>query len=131
MTEDRLREVLQQMRNEPVPPDSLARVRLAVAERTAPRRGPWYAFAAVAALLFILVGVLLQQRPERPALAPPPMPVIAHAPAPVPVPPVRAIRQRRAMPRPRPNPTVASTVVRIETADPNVVILLVSDGAGE
>jgi hypothetical protein len=133
MTEDQLRELFRAMRDEPVPPDSKARVRMTVAGRTQSRpeklRRHWKWFAAVLAPACLLL-VLMMTRQNK--IVPPPAPVVnppvvasVETPATAPPPPhiVRA-RHRIAKPRRETVPGGAS-LIRIETPDPNVVILLV------
>jgi hypothetical protein len=137
MREDEIRELLQEMGEEPVPPDSLRRVRLAVAERTERRGRAWWwsAMALAAAACVVLLIVWLRppapvSRPDAPVVAreqaapqdAAPAPVAAHEAAPQRV-PVR----RRAQPIDRRPPAVADVVIRIETPDPDVVILLIGD----
>lgn len=129
MKEDRIRELFREMRDEAVPPDSQARVRMAVAERA--RSWPervrryWKVGAAVlipagAALVFALY------RPPAPVAPPPAPPVVAEKAAPIveQAPPVVQVRRRPAKARSRRAPQAAA-LIRIETPDPNVVILLV------
>jgi hypothetical protein len=137
MTEDEIRELLSEMGDEPVPTDSLHRVRLAVAERTERRGrvGWWSAAALVAAGCVVLLIVWLR---EPPPISRPVAPVGAAeqadprdadqaavavqdaAPQPAPV-------RRRAQPIKRPRAAAADVVIRIETPDPDVVILLIGD----
>ncbi len=139
MTEDRMRELFREMREEPVPADSLARVRMAVEERTAKRAGWWWRMAAALALaacaVVAVVVVRIEQVPALPAVAvvrqanplagyKAPRPVAARVEAPVRV-AVKAQQVKRTQ-KVEQGPDV---VVRIETADPDVVVLLV--GAGE
>lgn len=135
MTEDRMRQLFREMREEPVPADSLARVRMAVAERTAARsRWLWRVIPALALAACAVLAVFVARTPDVPAA-----PVVA------------AVRPGNPLagytpPQPRPHvpPTVAppavarlarkpvqrgpEVVVRIETSDPDVVLLLVGDG---
>ena len=133
MTEDEIRDLLHEMRDEPIPADSLARVRLGVAERTQARRIP--GFWKIAAMLLAtgcLALVSLWLRPAAPIPAPaPPVVVLRHDPPPTaPAPPVQRVRQvvRRA---PKPSRRIerapiagGAVLIRIETPDPDVVILL-------
>jgi anti-sigma factor RsiW len=123
MTDDEMRSLFREMRAEPVPADSLARVRMAMAQRREkPRVWLWLvpvliATAALLALVFF--------RPERPVPLPVPPLIAANqvpsAPALIPTPPIR-----RAVHHPRPRvQSHPGTVMRIETNDPSVVILLV------
>lgn len=128
MTEDDIRNLLREMRNEPIPPDSLARVRLAVDRRKQRRWLPWTA-AAFAAVVAALVLVAVLPRPVYPPV--PRMPAIGkdltlHQ---APVKPVQArhIVPKKAPKKPKSASTGDGVVVRIETADPDVVILLIGD----
>lgn len=136
MTEDDVRKLLRDMRDEPVPAGSLRNVRLAVARRTKKRPAIWWRAAAMLAAAACLLFLLLPARkPEVVAKPPGPVPV-AHrqpqpakvlapttAPAPILVQPVR--QPRRAVRKPAaPQPGV---LIRIETPDPDVVILLIGD----
>ena len=135
MTDDEIRELFREMRDEPVPPDSKARVRMAVAERTQTwpeklrRRWKWLA-AVLAPACLLLVALLTWQKnvdtPPAP-VAPAPPAVIAEAPAPLVAPPQprivhvrhRALKQRREI------ASNGANLIRIETPDPDVVILLI------
>ena len=144
MNEDQMRELFREMREEPVPADSQARVRMEAARRIAEHRKvwSWWRWGAVAAAVAcaVLVVVMVKHRPEV-RRAPP---VASIKPVPVAPPPVIVAakpptRTRRARPemmarterqgvRAKATDSVASNVVmRIETPDPNVVILLIGD----
>jgi hypothetical protein len=134
MTEDEIRELFREMRDEPVPPDSKARVRMAVAERTQSwperLRRRWKVLAAVLAPMCLLL-VMLMAREKTIVLPPPPVvhpPVVANVetpvPAPPPQPPVVRARRRIAKP-PRVMASKGASLIRIETPDPDVVILLI------
>lgn len=138
MNDDQMRDLFREMREEPLPADSLARVRMAVAERVAePVRRPfwlrWQVLAAglVAAVVLVMVlrqparipappSVVAKQEP-RPVPPAPPQPLVVQQPKPV--------RLPQATVRPKPRKT--DSLIRLETPDPNVVIFLVADGAGE
>lgn len=130
MTEDQIRELFREMRDEPVPPDSQARVRMAVADRIRNRRRWWIAAAAVLVPVCMLVAVLFPRSAKIPA-APPavvkPVPVeVTTDSPPVENPPPRVLRARRRVVKPRHETvTNAASLIRIETDDPNVVILLI------
>lgn len=136
MNEDRIRELLRDMRDEPLPADSLARVRAAVDERRASRSRvfSWRLAAALAGALAIVVAmVAVSLRPPAPARVEPAVPEAAvqpveaplpAAPAPTPAPVHRAVRRVKQSPPAEPAPNV---VIRIETPDPEVVILLVGE----
>ncbi len=138
MNDDQMRDLFREMREEPLPADSLARVRMAVAERVAePVRRPfwlrWQVAAAFMVALALLVVVLRQPEPKStPAViavkqAPRPLPPIL--PQPVVVQQPKPVRLPQATARPKPRKT--DSLIRLETPDPNVVIFLVADGAGE
>jgi hypothetical protein len=131
MNEDQVRDLLRDMREEPVPADSLARVRRNVEEKTR-RAARWKPFAwAMACAAIAFGGILLQSdvfvrravhtavtaRPRVPERALPLLP--RHE-------PVRPAIQRVRV-RPRPAPVVQTVSIRIETPDPDVVILLVGE----
>jgi len=133
MNENEIRDLFREMRDEPVPADSLARVRAGVDHRIHQR--PWLSAWKIAAVLVmagcIVAGFVLL----RPARTPMPVerpvaseiaqvlpPVEIAAPPETPVRPVP--RPKRA--RPRPVVEVVPVSIRIETADPDVVILLVN-----
>ena len=137
MTEDEIRELLREMSDDPVPAESLRRVRIGVAERTRPRMGTWRWTAAALAASACVVLLVLWLREPAPVRKPTP-PVIAlnpvvptKEPAPIPVPqsrkpkpPIRAVArpdtERAAAPE-------ANFVIRIDTPDPDVLILLIGD----
>jgi hypothetical protein len=144
MKEDQIRELFREMREEPVPADSQARVRMEAARRIADGRKVWswwrWGAVAAAAACAVLVVVMVKQRPQVP-----PAPSVASIKL-VPVtPPVAAApaeprtRTRKARPevmarierqavRPRvTDSNMSNVVIRIETPDPNVVILLIGD----
>jgi len=134
MNEDQLRELFREMRNEPVPADSLARVRAGVDLKIQKRTWliGWKPAAALVMLACIVAGFFLL----RPGKAVPPREAIVRPVAPearvlpaaeIPVAPerpaVRVVRPRRAQPRPV---EAVPVLIRIETPDPDVVILLVN-----
>ena len=144
MNEDQIRELFREMREEPVPADSQTRVRMEAARRIAEGRKmwAWWRWGAVAAAVAcaVLVVVMVKQRPQ----VPPAPPVAAIQPVPVAPPPVIAppelpTRARKTRPevmarterqavRPRvKDSNLSNVVIRIETPDPNVVILLIGD----
>ena len=132
MNEQEMRELFRDMRDEPVPADSLARVRASVDQRIHGR--PWMSAWKMAAVLVmagcIVAGFLLL----RPGKAVQPVqqvsaPEIAQAlPAESPVPPERPVARVARARHTRPRPVVEGVPVsiRIETPDPDVVILLVN-----
>jgi hypothetical protein len=134
MTEDQIRELFREMRDEPVPPDSKARVRMAVAERTQSwpeklrRRWKWLAAVLAPACLLL---VMLMTREKK--IVPPPAPVVnppvvasVETPAPAPPPQPHIVRARRHIAKPpREIASSGANLIRIETPDPDVVILLI------
>lgn len=146
MTEDEMRDLFREMRDEPLAADSLARVRLAVEQRTQP--GSWkpkfdlrWAITVALFAAASLIAVLLSRATaptNRPAPAvvarqqdaPPEGPVHPQAgsvqrPQPPAPPGVKSARRVRRM-----TASGGALLIRIETPDPDVVILLVGDGAG-
>jgi hypothetical protein len=129
MNDNDIRDLFREMREERVPADSLARVRLNVAHRVQ-RAAGWRIAAWVAACLVMAVAAFLMQsgslvrhvarstvaagpqQPEAPLPLLPPRPAIRPA-----------IRRLHA----RPAPMVQTVSIRIETPDPDVVILLVGE----
>ena len=125
MTEDQMREIFREMRDEPVPADSLARVRARIEQPAS--KGNWWKFAVPVAAAGCIVAGFLLMRPVRTIHTPAPPEMapseIAQVQAPPEI-PVRALtRPRRARPKPVAG---APVLIRIETADPEVVILLVN-----
>jgi hypothetical protein len=144
MTEDKLRELFREMRDEPVPADSRAKVRIGVNREIGlqKRRFGWRLAAACAALAgagLVAWNLPLVERPVTPVavVSTPAVSPAAESPQ-VQEGPVRAVathhrsesRKRRMIPAVAAPPlTEASpgTVIRIETPDPDVVILLVGE----
>ncbi|HVW11173.1 MAG TPA: hypothetical protein VHC90_21455 [Bryobacteraceae bacterium] len=133
MTEDQIRELFREMRDEPVPPDSKARVRMAVAERTQNwpeklrRRWKWMAAVLAPACLLLIFLIARGKTPGAPPAPVVQAPVVASVKAP-PAPPPRPhiVRARHRIAKPRQEPVASgANLIRIETPDPNVVILLV------
>jgi hypothetical protein len=148
MNDNEIRDLLRGMRDEPVPSDSLARVRMVVAERVQPRRRlvfmTWKVAAAlVAVACLVLVAVFLrtdapvtppvQAKQEVPRELPVQQPMIpATAERPVPRPVLHSVRR---VIRPHAEPVLpvvppakdGDVLIRIETPDPDVVILLVGE----
>ena len=134
MTEDEIRKLFREMRDEPVPPDSRARVRMAVAERTQSwpeklrRRWKWIA-AVLASACLLLVLVMTRENKMVPPPAPvvnPPVVASVETPAPVPPPRPHIVRARRRIAKPRRETAPGgASLIRIETPDPDVVILLI------
>lgn len=141
MTEETLRDLLRDMREEPVPADSRARVRVAVEARTRSwperMRRHWTATAAILIpASIVLVFALIHGSRRAPVVHPAPAaeqvriepPVLkqqsAAQPAPQHVRPSvkRASRSIRGRAE---RASATGTVIRIETPDPDVVILFV------
>ena len=143
MTEDDIRTLLHELRDEPVPADSLARVRMTVTERTrVERRIPWLVWdwkrlAMLAAAIAVAVVAILF-RPGHRSIPPTdealneaatipaaPAPVLRSEPRSAPV--RVTAKKTRKIPRAK-SANGDNLLVRIETADPDVVILLVGGG---
>ncbi|MDE3194934.1 MAG: hypothetical protein KGN84_01215 [Acidobacteriota bacterium] len=128
MTDEQMRELFREMRDEAPPADSLARVRMGLAARIA--RGRWI-WAGVLGLIpaCVLLAMLLVRT------APPPRRETAKVPAPAPeVLPEPVVRPAIIRPQPRrvrrrveQAAMAQPAAIRIETDDPNVVILLVGN----
>ena len=127
MTEDEIRDLLREMREEPVPADSLARVRLRLGDRIQ-SRGDWKAKWVMVCAVLALAALFIQPRAaiRKPAKAP----IAEYTPDPLP------LELPRATPRMTVRPAIRRTrrraesmsqpvLIRIETPDPDVVILLV------
>jgi hypothetical protein len=144
MTEDQMRELLRELRDEPIPADSLARVRRGVMDRTQ-ATGWIHVFRAPSSIAAILLAAgcllfaILSSRKPTPVAKPAPPIVARHetVPANKPAPLVTTVRRPRrpahsAIKAVRPLENVSATeppvLIRIETPDPNVVILLIGDG---
>jgi len=133
MNDEQMRDLFREMRDEPLPADSLARVRMGVAERIAqPVRRAWWlrwqVLAAGAVGVALVVMLVSRPVPEAVTLAP----VVAQRDAPVvEEKPVVVPRVKPAQARARPKTQKKDGLIRLETEDPNVVIFLVAEGAGE
>ena len=125
MTEQEIREVFREMREEPVPADSLARLRWGVEQRRR-RAFSWKIAVALAMAGCIVAGFLVIRPAKAPVRTVEPVPLeIAQVQPPEEI-PVRSVpRARRVRPRPQQVKTVP-VLIRIETPDPDVVILLVN-----
>jgi hypothetical protein len=133
MNEQEMRELFRDMRDEPVPADSLARVRASVDQRIHER--PWmsaWKIAAVLAMAGCIVAGFLLLRPEKAVqpvqqLSAPEIAQVVPA-VEIPVPPERSVVRVARAKHARPRPVVEGVPVsiRIETPDPDVVILLVN-----
>ena len=131
MNEQEMREVFRGMREEPVPADSLARVRTRVEERIHRPRwvSPWKVAAALVMAGCIVAGFLFLRPARMPVRTVEPAPHEIAQVQPPPEIPVRAAPEpRRARPRPvEAAPCIVpGMLIRIETPDPDVVILLVN-----
>jgi hypothetical protein len=134
MTEDQIRELFREMRDEPVPPGSLARVRIGVAERgrergrerSQARSWSWKIAALLLATGCVVLGALLFrpaapiQKPELPMIARQAEVPVQRPAEPQTVRPVKHVRKKAVAARP------PGMLIRIETPDPDVVILLVN-----
>lgn len=135
MSDKEMIELLRGMRDEPVPMDSVRRVRARVTERTEPRfRAWWWIPAIAAALCTLLVALWLDRRPaERPQRTVaqehklPAAPPVITEPKPQPQTPLRAVSRRKPRPVRPARKGDDNILIRIETPDPDVVILLVGD----
>ena len=132
MNEEEMRELFREMRDERVPADSLARVRAGVDRRIHQRS--WLSVRKIAAALVmagcVVAGFLWLRPGKEVSIERAVAPEIAQVRPPVEIPALPEIPARRA-PRPkraRPSPIVEAVPVsiRLETADPDVVILLVN-----
>jgi hypothetical protein len=125
MTEQEMREVFHELREEPVPADSLARVRMGVEQRRR-RAFSWKIAVALATAACIVAGFLLIRPAKAPVRTVAPAPLeIAQVQPPEEIPVRTAPRPKRVRPRPQQVKTVP-VLIRIETEDPDVVILLVN-----
>ena len=133
MTENEIRDLFREMRDEPIPPDSLARVRLGVSERTQARRafGPWKIAALLLAMGCVVFAMLW--RPTASPVPIPALPSVARRETPAletPIARVRPVARRTVKPvRHVEKALIAggAKLIRIETPDPDVVILLIGD----
>ena len=116
MTEEDIRGLFREMREDSVPLDSLARVRMRVAERTAARRGWKLAVWVLAPLCLLMLAVALRSPAPPLRIELPALPPVRVEPA------VVQSRPRHIVRRPK-----APVLIRIETPDPEVVILLVGN----
>jgi hypothetical protein len=128
MTEREIQALLREMRDEPVPADSLVRVRVGVEQRIGVRN--WWKFAVPLAVAGCVVAGFLLLRPAKAPLPieQPSAPVIAEVlpPPEVPIQPAQTVpRPKRVRPRPQ-RVEVVPVSIRIETPDPDVVILFVN-----
>lgn len=131
MTEDEIRELFCEMREEPVPAESLTRVRLAVAARRQ-RRFSWKIAGALAAAAAVVLAALMFRPVAQIRLPEPPPAMIAlEQDVAVPAPLVRPVAEVKKIPKRRAKAlrramSPPGTIIRIENSDdPDVVILLV------
>lgn len=128
MTEREIQDLLREMRDEPVPADSLARVRLAVEKRTGKRSG-WKWVVPLALAASVVAGFLLLRPTKTPLpVERPGMPVTAEV-IPTLERPIQAVQIPPRPKRIRSRRQLAEVVpvsIRIETPDPDVVILFVN-----
>lgn len=135
MSDEEIRELFREMRDEQVPADSLVRVRDSV-YRGVRRRRQWliaaWAVTCTVALFVFLAGSRRQsaaQHPTTTTIASKTQPVVTPIPAPPRHTPVRpAIRKSVRTHGAEPQQQIA---IRIETPDPDVVIVLVGDDTAE
>jgi len=136
MTEREIQDLFREMREEPVPADSLARVRLGVEKRSGKRIG-WKWVVPLALAASVVAGFLLLRPAKTPIpieqpIEQPSKPEIAQVVIPPPELPVQTAQTAQTAPRPkriRARPQRVEVVpvsIRIETPDPDVVILLVN-----
>jgi hypothetical protein len=119
MTEEDIRGLFREMREDSVPADSMARVRMRVSEQTAARRRWKLTVWVMAPLCLLILALALRSPPPHPR----PLPVPIERAIMRPEPPAQVVR-RKQVARRRPQRPV---LIRIETPDPEVVILLVGN----
>ena len=144
MNEKKIKELLREMREDPVPADSLVRVRQAVLARASASATGWrflgvaWKLGTVVALVGCVgIAMLRSRTSHRPTtqarppmalngqrLAPPPAVEFQHTPVQVAAKEVQHARKKHT-----PAAHSAASVIRIETPDPEVVILLLGDGS--
>jgi hypothetical protein len=124
MNEQEMRDLFREMRDEPVPADSLARVRAGVDRRIARRN--WWKLTIPLAVAGCIVAAFLMLRPAKTPVRTIEIvqPEIAEV-IPAPEPPVRSVSRPRPVRRPQ-RVEGGPMLIRIETPDPEVVILLVN-----
>ena len=130
MTDEEIRSLFLEMRDDPLPADSLARIRSGVAARMAESRWwSWLIPLSLAAGILAVVSVLVFLRPLPPVEAPPVRVASMQPPVSVSEPsnPVPSKMRPNMRPKAHHSSSDSGTVVRIETDDPNVVILLVGE----
>jgi hypothetical protein len=124
MTERELQDLFREMRDESVPADSLARVRMGVDQRLR-KRGWWKLAVPLIAAGWIVAGFFLLRPVSTPA--PPQQPSAPEIARVITQPdvPVQPVASSKHIRRPRQVQAVP-VMIRIETPDPDVVILLVN-----
>jgi len=129
MTEREIQDLLREMRDEPVPADSLARVRLGVEKQTGKKSG-WKWVVPLGLAASVVAGFLLLRPAKEPvSVEQPSTREIAQVVTPPPELPVQTVRTASRSKRVRPQPQRVEVVpvsIRIETSDPDVVILFVN-----
>ncbi|MDP9171540.1 MAG: hypothetical protein M3N54_13055 [Acidobacteriota bacterium] len=131
MTDDEIRGLFREMRETPVPADSLVRVRSGLESRMGRRR--WWKLAAwvAAPAVVLLAGVVFRPAPVVQRAAPeaviahrvdPPQTAVNEMPRTAPRHSIH--RARRTLPSPKPTVPI---VIEIETPDPDVVIRLIGE----
>jgi hypothetical protein len=128
MTEDEIRDLFREMREEPVPADSLAVVRLRLRDRIQSRGRRKFAAWVMACAFVMLAALVIQPRTAIRKTATPPVAARqADAPPielPQAIPPLTVGPAIQRKPR-RTGASSQPVLIRIETPDPDVVILLV------
>jgi len=129
MSDDNLRELFRELRDEPVAADSLARVRAGVYRGIEARRKRFFAFLALATAAMVFLAVFALTPRQRLAAPRPTSPLPVTVPAIIEQPreqaPVRP--QIRSVARRKKKQPEKPVLIRIETDDPEVVILLVGN----
>jgi hypothetical protein len=139
MNEDEIRELFREMRDEPLPPDSLARVRMAVTARTSGAKR-WKAARPWAAALLVTACVAMVFFSPRPTAPPAPPADVAkqvliavpREPQPTPSTKVESPKTARApIKRKPPTRPKQDLAIRVETEDPDVVLFFLPDKSAE
>ena len=129
MSDESLRQLFGELLDEPMAADSLARVRLGVYRGIAARRRRWFAFLAfaTAAMVFLVVFALTPRQRFAAPQEMPPQPFTAPAILEQPREPQAVLPRMRTVARRKRREPEKPVLIRIETADPEVVILLVGN----
>jgi len=129
MSDESLRELFRELHDEPVGADSLARVRAGVRRGIASRRKRWFAFLAFATAAVTFIAAFAFTPQQRTVTPRPPSPVPVTVPAILEQPGApEAVRPRMTtITRRKKRELEKPVLIRIETADPEVVILLVGN----